>query len=159
MRTFLFFLSLILIATSCTKSGPQYRTDATIKDIMDSIVDPNADFLWEAVSITSNRDGITQKSPKNDEEWRELRRRAISLMEAVNLIQIPGRKVARPGEKAEDPRIDLDPAVIQTMIDADPASWSEHARALYDATALILKAIEAKSTDGVLQYGDTIDKA
>ena len=137
MRTFLLLSTagLILFANGCTKAAPEYRTGATIKDLMDSVVDPNADFLWDAVSITSNLQGIVEKSPKTEEEWREVRRHAIALMESTNLLQMPGRSVARPGEKADDPRVELDPAVIQTLIDGDRASWAEHARALYDATA------------------------
>ena len=156
---FLSAIGLMLIASGCTKATPEYHTYATVKDLMDSVVDPSADFIWDSVSTTSNLKGIVEKAPKTDEEWREVRRHAIALMEATDLLQMPGRTVARPGEKAADPRIELDPAVIQTMIDADRASWADHTRALYDATALIIKAVEAKSSDAILQAGDNIDQA
>ena len=157
---FLSAIGLMLIASGCTKATPEYHTYATVKDLMDSVVDPSADFIWDSVSTTSNLKGIVEKAPKTDEEWREVRRHAIALMEATDLLQMPGRTVARPGEKAADPRIELDPAVIQTMIDADRASWADHTRALYDATALIIKAVEAKSSDAILQaHRRRIEKA
>ena len=54
MRTYpvllLIGVSLFLVAAcvSQPESVPaEYRVTSTIKDIMDSMVDPSADFLWE----------------------------------------------------------------------------------------------------------------
>jgi hypothetical protein len=80
-------------------------------------------------------------------------------MEATNMLQIPGRRVARPGEKAEDIRIGEPPEVIQTMIDSDRASWYKNAQGLYAAAALLLKATDAKNVDGLLDAGDKVDRA
>ena len=126
---------------------------------MDSIVDPNADYLWKAVSTDSTKEGIIEHAPHNDDDWKELRRHAIALMEATNALQIPLRLVAKPGEKAENPQVELSPEVIKTLIDSDRAAWIKHNHTLHDATATILSAIDAKNTDGVLAAGDQIDKA
>src|SRR5262245_51817860 len=68
-------------APASTAPQPEYRTTATIKDIMDSIVDPNADFIWESVETVVSAKGIDEKRPRNDEEWKEVRRHAIALLE------------------------------------------------------------------------------
>lgn len=149
----------VLLNSACTGPAPVYRTDATVKDIMDSVVDPNADYIWDSVSTDSSLKGVIEKAPKTDEDWREVRRRAVALMEAMNMLQIPGRKVARPGEKAADPRVEEPFEVIQTMIDSDRETWLKNTNSLYDATALILKAVDAKDKDGILDAGDRIDKA
>ena len=39
-------------AKSQTAPAPEFRVDATIKDIMDSMVDPSADYIWDAVAST-----------------------------------------------------------------------------------------------------------
>src|SRR5690242_9403424 len=70
-----------------------YRTTATVKDIMDSMVDPGADFIWDAVETVVSAKGVEEKAPHTDEEWKDVRRHAIMLMEATNLLQIPGRHV------------------------------------------------------------------
>ena len=62
--------------------------------------------------------------PRTDEEWAALRRSAVQLVEATNLLRIPGRLVAKPGEKSENPRIELQPETIQKMIAEDPAGWA-----------------------------------
>jgi hypothetical protein len=161
MRILLTFglVSTAMLLSSCAGPAPEYRTTATVKDIMDSIVDPNADFLWDSVSTESSAKGVIEKAPKTDEDWKELRRHTIALMEACDLLQIPGRAVAKPGEKAENPQVEEPPEVIKTMIDSDRASWIKYAHGMHDATMAMLKAIDAKNTDGVLEAGDTLDKA
>ena len=66
---------------------------------MDSMVDPSADYIFESVAQIADEHGITDKAPHTDEEWKEVRRRAVQLLEAPNLLVIRGRKVARPGEE------------------------------------------------------------
>ena len=138
---------------------PDYRLTATIKDIMDSIVDPNADFIWESVETIVSAKGVEERRPRTDEEWREVRRHAIALMEATNLLQMPGRRVAKPGEKADDPKVELGPEQIQELIEKDRASWNKHAQALHDATMESLKVIDMKDADMLLNTSDKIDTA
>lgn len=156
--------SLMLLSTACTapkatEPPPEYRTTGTIKDLMDSLVDPNSDYLWDSVSIVSNSNGVTEKAPKTDEDWANERHHAIALMEATNLLQMPGRHVARPGEKAEDPNIEEQPEQIEALIAADRSTWIKYARGLYDATAVMMKSIDAKDATGVMNAGEGLDKA
>jgi len=160
---------LFLLASSCkpagqktteTQSGePQYRTTATIKDIMDSLVDPSADDLWNAVGTTFDATGIHERLPRTDEEWKEVRRDAIRMLEATNLLLIPGRIVAKPGEKSENPGIELEPQEMQALIDQDRASFQMLAHNLHDAAMVAFKAIDAKNTEALLDAGDGIDQA
>jgi hypothetical protein len=162
MRKFVLLLSsaaMLLLCSSCAGPAPEYRTTATVKDIMDSIVDPNADYLWDAVSTNSTAKGVIEHEPKTDDDWKELKRHTIALMEATDLLQIPLRLVAKPGEKAENPQVELSPEVIKTLIDSDRAAWIKHNHTLHEATEAMLKAIDTKSTAGVLDAGDLIDKA
>src|SRR6266550_8592862 len=71
--------------------SPEFRVDATIGDIMDSIIEPAAEHIWDAVAITVTAKGREEKFPRTDEEWAELRRRAIQVMEGANLVLVPGR--------------------------------------------------------------------
>jgi cytochrome c556 len=152
--------AMLLCAGGCSRSAPpEFQPTATVKDIMDSIVDPNADFVWDSVEVVVTLQGTEEKSPKTDEDWKALRRHAISLLEASNLLLVPGRHIARPGEKAEDERVDLTPEEIQTRVDQDRAAWTAGAHELHDATLESLKAIEAKDVKGLLNAGDVLDQA
>ena len=85
----------MLVGLSCSKNQPAYRPESTVREVMDSMVEPNADFLWEAVSTRSTKAGIIEKAPKTEEDWKDLREHAITLRESTNVIQIPDRSVAR----------------------------------------------------------------
>src|SRR5262245_56786553 len=140
-------------------TAAEFRTTATIKDIMDSVVDPSADYLWESVATIVTRKGTEERRPRTDMEWKEVRRRAIALIEATNLLIMDGRKVARPGEKSENPGIELGPEDIQGLIDADHACLVKFAHGLHDAWMKALAAIDKKDPDALSDSGEAIDEA
>jgi hypothetical protein len=167
MRSDLFVLVLsvpILVASGCgTREAPQpqpaYTPTATVRDIMVSIVDPQADVLWNAVATIIGPAGTEEREPRTDEEWATVRRGAIQLVEVPNLLLIPGRRAARPGEKSETPRVELEPAAIEKLIAEDPATWARLVTGLHDAAVPALKAIDAKSAGGLFDAGDNLEKA
>ena len=153
---------LVLTGSACTRTqSPALdgSKSATIKDIMDAMVDPSGDFLFESVAEIADANGITHKAPQTDEDWEEVRHRALILLEAPNLLIMEGRKVARPGEKAKNPEVELEPERIQTLMDGDRPSFVRRARRLQDAAALTLKAVEARDTAALFHALDSIDKA
>jgi hypothetical protein len=167
MRSDLLVLVLsvpLLIATGCrtqqdAQPQPTYRPTATIKDIMVSIIDPEADVLWNSVATIISVTGTEEREPRTDEEWAAVRRSAIQLVEATNLLRIPGRQVARPGEKSENPGIELQPETMQKLIAEDPATWMTLVNALHDAAVPALKAIDAKSAKELFDAGENLEKA
>jgi hypothetical protein len=138
---------------------PAFRTDATVKDIMDSIVDPQADVLWNSVATIVSATGTEERAPQTDEEWAAVRRGAVQLVEVTNLLLIPGRLVARPGEKSQNPRIELEPEAIQKLIADDPATWGKLVDGLHDAALPALTAINAKDVKGLFDAGDKLEHA
>jgi hypothetical protein len=136
-----------------------FRPTATVKDIMDSVVDPNADVLWESVSTTINKEGVTERMPRTPDDWLTVRRSAVALVEATNLLVIGPRQVAPPGHKSEYPGIELEPEQIQKVVDADRAAWVRYAHGLHDAAMVALRAIESKNVQGLMDAGETIDEA
>jgi hypothetical protein len=146
-------------AAACRPAAPPYTTTATVKDLMQSVVDTNADVVWLAVSAESTEKGIVEKKPTTDEEWAVVRHGAVTLLEATNLLMIPGRKVARPGEKSETPGIELEPEEMEANINKDRATWNKRALALHDAVTQTLAAIDAKDPDKVFELGSTIERA
>ena len=147
-------------AARCSRApSPEFQPTATVKDIMDSVVDPSADAIWDSVEIVATLQGTEEKAPKTDEDWKNLRRHAISLLEASNLLLVPGRHVAKPGEKAEDERVDLKPEEIEDRVKNDPAAWTTGAHGLHAATLESLKAIEARDVKALLNAGDVLDQS
>jgi len=164
MRMSNLFLAATLLAagSACTKTPPRppnLLKTATIKDIMDSMVDPSGDFMFESVQEIADGTGVHEKAPHTDEEWEEVRHRAFILMEAPNLLVMEGRKVAQPHERSRNPQVELQPEDIQKLVDGDRKSFIRRARRLQDAAAEAIKAVDAKDKDALFKSIDSIDKA
>ena len=155
-------VTLLCLVCGCRRSvsqGPELATAATIKDLMNAMVDPNAEYLFDNIVVIVDEKGIIDKMPKTDDEWKEVRRRALLLFEAPNLLVTPGRKVAEPGDKAENREVELGPEQIQKLIDGDRDAFIRHARRLQDAAALALKAIDARDKKELFSKLEDVDKA
>jgi hypothetical protein len=155
---------LMIIGVGCAKqpSSPAaaaLAAPATIKDIMDSMVDPSGDFMFEAIQEIADEQGVRKKAPETDDDWTEVRRHAMVLIEAPNLLTMDGRRVARAGEKADNPQVELQPEEIQKLIDADRPAFMRRAKRLQDAAAAALTAAESKNQDALFTAIDSIDKA
>ena len=138
---------------------PEYVPTATVKDLMQSVVDPSADVVWLAVTTVQSQKGTVETKPKNDEEWAKVRHGAIALMEASNLLMVPGRHVARPGEKSETPGVELEPSEMEALINTDLAAWRKRAHGLHEAGVAALQAIDAKDADKLFEVGEQIERA
>lgn len=153
---------VLVIAGACAgKKQPDAppAMSATIKDIMDSMVDPSSDFLFESVAEIADERGVTQKAPRTNAEWTEVRRRALVLLEAPNLLAMDGRKVARPHERSESPQVELQPDEIQKLVDGDRPSFIRRARRLQDGAEMVLKAVDARDTTALFHAIENVDRA
>ncbi len=137
-----------------------YRLDATIQDLMEGLIDPSADGLWDSVAYISKPAGIEDRRPRTDEEWKAVRTHAVLLIEGGNLLSMPGRLVAAdlatiaapgPGE--------LSHAQIQERVAAGHPGFVQLAHGLQDAGAKALAAIAAKDAQALMDAGATIDNA
>jgi hypothetical protein len=159
-----FTLSLVTGAvTAACKAAPpppppEFRPTATIREIMDSEVDPSADVLWESVATIVSDKGIDDRRPRTDEEWAAVKRSAVTLVEATNLLLID-RHAGRPDETSANPNIELSPAEIDALRAKDPATWKMFVKALYDSAIPALDAINKKDADALLTSGEAIDTA
>jgi hypothetical protein len=146
-------------APAATASAPEYTPEATVKDLMIATIDTAADAVWLSVTTTVDSKGISEVKPQNDEEWAKVRYGALTLAEAANLLMIPGRRVARPGEKSETPGVELEPEEMDQLIAKDRAAWVQRATALREAAVIALQAAEAKDANKIFEIGETIEHA
>ena len=137
---------------------PNYLPTATIKDLMLSIVDPSADVVWLSVTTIVDDKGFNETAPKSDADWLKVRHGAIALAEAANLLKMPGRRVARPGEKSETPGVELEPEEMDVLIAKDRAAWNERATHLHDAAMSVIAAVDAKDANKVFELGEKIEE-
>jgi hypothetical protein len=137
------------------------QPEASVLDLMLDFIDPNADELWESVAVVSTSTGVEEHHPSTDDEWKAVRRKALIVIEASNLLVVEGRQVARPGQALEEPggEGDFTPAQAQAEIDKDRVSFVGFARAMQVAAGEMLKAIDAQDPDAFLEAGGVLDEA
>jgi hypothetical protein len=158
-------ISLLLLA-GCARSAPPppaasrqppFLLKASIREIMDAQIDPAADTLWESVAFEITAAGEETRQPRTPEEWQAVRRGAITLIEASNLLMMEGRRIApqnvqlAPGE--------LSPEVLQKKLDATHAPFDGFAQALQNTGLKALAAIDARDAGRLLEVGGEIDEA
>lgn len=160
--------TLIMIALACQLNACQHsdpsatatlKPYATLQELMLSVIDPNVDPIWNAVKTTITRDGIEEKAPQTDEEWKVLRQHAISLIEAANLLQLPGRTIAADGASTSIDPVEQSPAQIGQLIARQPDDFASKAQGLQSAAILTLQAIDARDANGLLKAGEALEHA
>jgi hypothetical protein len=105
-----------------------FRPYATVAQVMNSIIDPAADVIWEASGTIVTETGTEQRQPKDEEEWVHVRNNAILLTEAGNLLMISPR--AR-----------------------DNGAWMKAATSLMETGEKLVGAADAKEVDKMFALG------
>jgi hypothetical protein len=164
------FLMICLGVVSCSSAkeetpqpaapaaaAPAVGPDATIQDIMKNVIDPSAEHMWKSVGVEISAKGSIEKQPRTEEEWTEERRHAKTLVDAGDLLLVPGRKAAAPGVKSEFPGIELEPVEIDALLQKEWPQFERLAKDFQKASAEQLKAVEARDIEGIYKTGGDLD--
>src|SRR5688572_15465706 len=136
---------------------PPYRPVASIREIMNSVIDPSVDEVWNSVGSLVDDKGLTDRAPAADEDWAAVRRHALIVSEAANLLLMHGRPVAPPGAPSLAPGIELTPEEIRSLIDKNQDGWNLFVQEFQDAMTPALAAIDAKNSQALFDAGEQID--
>lgn len=143
--------------TAASASLP-LEASATLQELMQYEIDPAADSIWDSVGSSTTADGTLQKSPRTPEDWTNLRRSAVILLEATNLLVIPQRKVSVKGFPSDGPGV-LSSLEIEKRLADDPGSFNALAQSLRQSARRVLAAIEAHDSTGLMREGAELDSA
>jgi len=144
-------------ADSPSPADPPYRPVASIREVMNSVIDPSVDVVWNSVGSDIDHGRITDRAPATDEHWAEVSRHALIVSEAPNLLMMHNRPVAPPGAPSLAPGVELTPEEIRSLIDKNPAGWYLFAQQLQEAMKPALAAIDAKDSEALFAAGEKID--
>jgi hypothetical protein len=129
---------------------------------MEGIIAPNADILFDAVATDITAQGVNEKRPRTDDDWEKVEAAAIALVEGPNMIKMPGRRAARPGEKTKSEGPDapeLSAEEIQAKINADRGKFIRYANELQDQAIKALDIVRKKDAEALFNIGEDIDEA
>jgi cytochrome c556 len=145
------------VATESSNSVNPFKPSASLQEIMLSVIDPNIDPIWNAISTEVTEQGEIETRPESDEDWATLRNHAISLREASNLLVIEGRAVAHSHANTSSHESELQTDAIQVLIAAQWPEFIARAHALHDAANLAIEAIDAKNVERLEEVGGIIE--
>jgi hypothetical protein len=128
--------------------------NSSIKEVMELIIDPSANEIWQAVASVTDQEGIHDLFPKTQEEWLNMRRAAVRIMEGGNLLMVPDRDAAPVGTKSKTPGVELEPAQIDALIKKNRKSFNGFAQALRNLGLEALRASDDKNAALLLAIAD-----
>jgi hypothetical protein len=105
---------------------------ASIKQIMNGIVLPDAFVIYEAVGTKSSAAGVEEIAPQNDAEWAKVANAAAAIIESGNLLLMGNRVL-------------------------DKGDWIKMTHDFMEQGKLALKAAEAKDKDGIVSAGGDLN--
>lgn len=143
-------LLLGLAGGSSAQSGQDFMPQATIAEIMNGMVMPFAQIVWDAVVYEDTIHG-----PATDEGWLQARNAAVALAESANVLVIPGRRVAGPDKVAGEG--ELSPKEIEELIAKNRGAWVGHAHSLHAVAMQAIEAIDARDAMKLSDVGGTLD--
>ncbi len=104
-----------------------YEPIVDSKQMMNWILDPNADVIWGSAGTITTFEGVEDLTPTTQEGWDAVRNAAATLAEAGNLLKIPGHS------QGED--------------------WNEISGGLTRTAVRLIEAAEQKDGQAVFDYG------
>jgi len=105
-------------------------------EFMGHVVDPASFVYWGGSGTEETATGVKDLSPTTDEGWEKLESAAASLIEAGNMLQMPGR--------------------ARHLSDHPDSDWYKHAQNLSDLAVVAKAAAEKHDKAGVYKAGADI---
>jgi hypothetical protein len=105
-----------------------------VKQLMNSMIDPQADEIWDATGWIITAAGEEQRMPKNDEEWLAVMHHAVTVTEAGNLLMMVPRA-------------------------KDDGEWMKRSQELIEAGQKVWRAAESKDVQKLFDTGGELYEA
>ena len=132
---FVFGIWFVLAGARTPSAGPPAAAPvASVLELMDGIVAPAAQVIYDSVATVVDKDGVKETRPQNDREWARVAGNAASLVEASELLKMEGR--AKEGE-----------------------DWGLIATAMGTAAADARAAAQKKDPEGILSAGEKLNNS
>lgn len=151
-------------APAAAPAPTDMRAIVSVRELMQTIIDPLADNIFDAVGTDVTEKGVVDHRPTTDEDWAKVMQGAVALAEGTNLLKLHPR-LAAPADYTFDPKErgpgapELAPAEIQKKIEADLNLWNKHADDLRTEALKVIEMVKAKDADKLFAAGSDIDKA
>jgi hypothetical protein len=133
----------------------------SVKELMRDMIDPTADFIFDAVGEEWSSAGVVRRVPRTDADWDRIRIGAVTLAEGIYLLKVP-RPFAPPGDVNNSTGPDaeeLSPTQIAAKRDKDPVLWDAKIEALRNVGLEVLDVVKRKDVDELWEAAENLDQA
>lgn len=110
---------------------PPFKPVADTKLLMQAVIDPTADEIWDSVRTIVTAQGSEEIRPRTNAQWDAVRNHAVTLAESGNLLMMVPRA-------------------------KDGGEWMKRAQELVDTSERAIRAAEAKNADQLFTVGGEI---
>jgi hypothetical protein len=159
----------VLAVSACSRPAPSSKPEllgdmtavVSVKELMESMIDPGSDYVFDAVGTEVTVNGVRGVAPKTDEDWAKVRIGAVTLAEGIYLLKVP-RPLTPPGDvnvSAGPNPPELSPTEIKAKIDTDPVLWNAKIEALRNVALEILDIVKRKDADELFAANGDLDQA
>src|SRR5215813_2553429 len=135
MRAILRVIALgVVVSAACSQApppsppAPSVGPVLNLKQLMEWVLDPTADVIWDSVKTIYTQAGVKEVKPETAEQWDAVRNAAATLTESGSMLMAEGRA-------------------------KDRAGWTEAVRKLVVAAEKARKAAEAKNVQAIFEVG------
>jgi hypothetical protein len=97
MRSILALACSLALASGCAKVEPTeaavaapYNTDIPINEVMAHVMNPAAYQFWSGWGVVEDEHGVRDLAPKTEAEWKTIEDGAATVVQATNVIMLPG---------------------------------------------------------------------
>jgi hypothetical protein len=138
MRTLVAVLAVLAALSACRSAPPApplppFKPVVDTRTLMASLMEKQADIVWESVADTIVGNEVFEKRPQTDAEWLAVRNAAISVTEAGNLLMIEPRSIDEGWDQAALGLIAQGERMIAAIDTRDPKAVFDVGSDLYDA--------------------------
>ena len=131
IAVFTLLLSACVVAACGGPAPPPFKPVVDTKLLMQSVVDPNADVIWEAVKTIDTPSGTEEIRPRTEEQWAAVRNSAVTVAESGNLLMLVPRA-------------------------KDGGEWMKRAQEMIDTGERAIRAAEARNAEQLFTVGGDI---
>lgn len=134
----------------------------SVKELMEFVVDPVADYIFDAAVVDVSDKGTVHTQPVTDDDWLKIERGAWQLVESSHLLKMPRRVAPVGAERRSEPgkpAPELSTGEIEAKINADRALWNRHADELRVAALNAVQVVKSRNPDRIFDAGAELDKA
>jgi hypothetical protein len=124
-------LGLSIVGCGGAQTAPPFKPVADNKLLMESVIDPAADVIWDSVKTIITVAGVEEIRPHTEEQWTAVRNAAMVVSESGNLLMMAPR--AKDGDE-----------------------WMKAAQMMVETGQEAIRAIEKRDADELFVVGGHI---